>query len=91
MSSAPEGFSWERRKDGTVAIREEGRLVTELRGTGAARFVANIAAAAPADRQQAIARLVGEGEPGSRDMAGETDGSEHPDDTRGPEGPKPRA
>jgi hypothetical protein len=59
--AAPEGFSYELRKDGTVAIRHHGRFVTTLRGAKASRFVVALGAAGghTADGQQLMARMTG--------------------------------
>lgn len=53
------GFSCFRAKDGTVAIRRAGRVVTVLRGGPAADFLAEAEGSEPGHAQQLMARLTG--------------------------------
>ena len=52
-------FSWQRRKDGSVAIDWRGKPVTVLKGAKAARFLAEVEAADPERAQLAMARVTG--------------------------------
>jgi hypothetical protein len=54
--SAPSGFSYTRRGDGTVVIVHRGRAAATLRGARAARFLDEIAAG---DEQLVMARWTG--------------------------------
>ena len=54
--AGPDGFEWERRKNGDVVITHRGRVATTLRGDRAADFVAE---AENGDAQELMARLTG--------------------------------
>ncbi|WP_205326478.1 hypothetical protein [Glycomyces sp. YM15] len=54
--SAPSGFSYTRRSDGTVVITHRGRAAATLRGGRAAKFLDEIAAR---DEQLVMARWTG--------------------------------
>jgi hypothetical protein len=56
MSRAPNGFSYVVREGGEVQISHHGRTATVLRGTVAARFLADVEGQ---DAQQLMARLTG--------------------------------
>ena len=54
----PEGFDYETR-GGEVVISHHGRRATVLRGTAAARFLADVEDASGDDEQELMARLTG--------------------------------
>ncbi|SDD02161.1 hypothetical protein [Glycomyces harbinensis] len=54
--SAPAGFTWTERSDGTVRIVHRGRAAATLRGARAAKFLDEIAAGDP---QHVCARWTG--------------------------------
>jgi hypothetical protein len=56
MGGAAEGFTYEVRGNGTVAISHQGRLATTLRAQAAARFLAEVE---DADEQELMARGTG--------------------------------
>lgn len=53
------GFTWRRRKDGTVEIHHKGRLAATLRGTAADDFSHDAPDATTPGAQQLMARLTG--------------------------------
>lgn len=53
---APEGFAWQRRKNGDIVITHRGAVATVLRGTKAANFAAD---AETGDDQALMARVTG--------------------------------
>ena len=55
MTRSPNGFEY-RRVDGEVVIEHHGRRATTLRGTAAARFLADLQ---NADPQELMARVTG--------------------------------
>jgi hypothetical protein len=54
--TAPSGFSYRRRGDGTIDIVHHGRAAATLRGARAAKFLAEIAAG---EEQHVMARWTG--------------------------------
>ena len=54
----PEGFDYETR-GGEVVISHHGRRATVLRGTAAARFLADVEDASGDDEQELMARVTG--------------------------------
>jgi hypothetical protein len=65
------GFSYERGRDGEVAILRQGRVVTTLRGRAAQDLLADVEGA-PADaQQQAMARVTGNYKRGNERTAAE--------------------
>ncbi|RZE01347.1 hypothetical protein C0Q64_13810 [Streptomyces albidoflavus] len=54
--SAPAGFTWTARADGTVVVTHRGRKAATLRGERAARFTEEVEAGDP---QQVMARWTG--------------------------------
>ena len=56
VSGRPEGFEYRVRKDGDVVIHHHGRQATVLRGTAAARFLADVERRDP---QEVMARATG--------------------------------
>ena len=52
----PEGFAYQERKNGEIAITHHGRPASVLRNTAAARFLRDIQAADP---QEVMARVTG--------------------------------
>jgi hypothetical protein len=54
--AGPDGFEWERRKNGDIVIAHRGRVATTLRGDRAADFLAE---AEGGDAQELMARLTG--------------------------------
>ncbi len=52
-------FGWSAAKNGPVSIRWQGRVVTLLRGTDAARFQTRIAATDAAGAQLVMAKVTG--------------------------------
>lgn len=54
--TAPEGFAWQRRKNGDVVISHHGAVATVLRGNKASDFVADAEAG---DDQAVMARVTG--------------------------------
>ena len=54
--AGPDGFEWERRKNGDVVITHRGPVATTLRGDRAADFVTE---AENGDAQELMARLTG--------------------------------
>jgi hypothetical protein len=67
------GFSFRARKDGSVEILREDRVVTVLGGPQAAAFLARMAVASPADGQQRMARVTGNYRRGNERHAGSHD------------------
>lgn len=53
---APQGFTYDTRKNGEVIISHGGRTVTTLRGKAAERFIKKVAVGDP---QQLMARATG--------------------------------
>ncbi|MBN2359042.1 MAG: hypothetical protein JXR83_06285 [Deltaproteobacteria bacterium] len=56
MGSSPDGFVYEVRGNGLVAITHHGRLATTLRGSAAAKFLAEVQ---EGDEQELMARVTG--------------------------------
>jgi|JI10StandDraft_1071094.scaffolds.fasta_scaffold481096_1 hypothetical protein len=65
--AAPEGFTYELRKNGDVVVLHRGKVATTLRGARAAEFVAEVAGS---DGQEAMARLTGNYKRGNERLAG---------------------
>ena len=59
MDDGDLGFRWRARKNGEVEISREGRVVTLLAGTEAARFLAQAERATEGEIQQRMARITG--------------------------------
>jgi hypothetical protein len=57
--NAPAGFSWRRRKDGSIEVLHHGRLASTLRGNDAADFASEMEGADEAAQQDTMARLTG--------------------------------
>jgi hypothetical protein len=54
--TGPDGFEWERRKNGDVVISHRGRIATTLRAARAAEFLVEVD---DGDAQELMARLTG--------------------------------
>lgn len=63
---APDGFSYEVRRDGTVSISHHGRPAAILRGARAAEFLADVE---DDDGQELMARLTGHYKHGNERLA----------------------
>lgn len=63
------GFSYLRAKDGAVAIRRAGRVVTVLREATAADFLAEAEGSDPGHVRQLMARLTGNCKRGNERLA----------------------
>lgn len=59
MPLADQPFAYRATAGGEVRIERGGRLVTILRGAGAAAFLRKVADATEGERQQAMARVTG--------------------------------
>ena len=59
MSPPDEAFSFRTTKDGKLLVSWQGRVVTTLKGTAAAKLLARLTTASPHDIQQALARVTG--------------------------------
>lgn len=66
MSGAPEGFTYRIRKSGDVKLLHHGRPAGVLRGTAAARFLAEVD---EGDPQELMARLTGNYKHGNERVA----------------------
>jgi hypothetical protein len=73
ISSTPNGFTWHKRKDGTVEVLHHGRLAATLRGYDAQEFLDEANSCSPDDAQQLMARLTGNYKRGNERVA-----SNHP-------------
>ena len=63
------GFSYRTRGEGEVAISRNGRVVTVLRGRGAAEFLAKVDSATLDERQLLMARVTGNYKRGNERVA----------------------
>ncbi|MBF9032754.1 hypothetical protein HKCCE2091_00740 [Rhodobacterales bacterium HKCCE2091] len=65
----PEGFTMERRKDGSVAVSHHGRAAATLRGAQAAKLIALADRGDEAALQAALARVTGNYRRGNEKLA----------------------
>jgi hypothetical protein len=56
MGRSPDGFVYEVRGNGSILIKHHGRVATTLRGSAAARFLAEVE---EGDEQEVMARVTG--------------------------------
>ncbi|GJM44811.1 MAG: hypothetical protein DHS20C21_16530 [Gemmatimonadota bacterium] len=64
------GFAWRSRKNQDVEILRDGRPVSTLRGTEAAKFLAKVQRASEPEAQQVMARVTGNYRRGNERVAG---------------------